>query len=302
MENQNLDVVCFGEVLWDNLPSGRKPGGAVMNVSYHLKNLGLNSHLISRVGADQNGNDLLEELNKLKIDVNYCQIDEEHPTSTVEVNISEDNEVRYDIVFPVAWDFIDFDNRFNDLLSNSAALVYGSLSGRNEISRKTLQHLLKLAPYKVMDVNLRPPYVDPAYIADLLKYTDLLKLNLEELVILSDWYGPGCKNESDRVMLLQEKFTIGEVLVTKGSRGASYHSKEIEYHWPAYDIIVKDTVGSGDSFLAAFLSKRLTNTSIKEALNFASGLSAFITTKIGACPPYHRSDINRFMMESELKF
>lgn len=272
-----------------------------MNVAYHLNKLGLNAELISSVGNDRDGKELLKVLTELKLSIEYCQVDQEHKTSSVEVEVTNDHEMKYDIVYPVAWDYIRFEDRFTGLVKNADALVFGSLSGRNEGSRKTLYQILEMAAYKVMDVNLRAPHYDSAYVSALLEKTDLLKLNQEELGILTDWYSKSCKNESDRVSLLQDKFDIAEVLVTKGSKGATYHGIQTEYHWAAYDIIVNDTVGSGDSFLAAFLSKRLNKDYIQDTLDFAVALSAFITTQTGACPPYQRATINRFMIDQQHK-
>lgn len=301
IRKEKLKVICFGEVLWDNLPSGRKPGGAVMNVAYHLKNLGLDAELISRVGDDADGEALLAELVKLNLGIDYCQKDRMYKTSTVQVEVSNDHEMKYDIVYPVAWDYIEFQDRFADLVYAADALVFGSLSGRNETSRNTLYQLLEQSKYKVMDVNLRIPYYNESYVSNLLGKTDLLKLNLEELGILTDWYSKNCRTESDRVTFLQDKFGIAEILVTKGANGATYHGNKEEYHWSAYNIEVNDTVGSGDSFLAAFLSKRLIEDNIQEALDFAAALSAFVTTQKGACPPYQRATINRFMINEHLK-
>lgn len=291
----SLQVVCFGEVLWDNFPSGKKPGGAVMNVAYHLKNLGVNSHLISRVGSDQNGTELIQVMKDSGVDTTFVQLDQVHKTSTVEVTTDQDNEVRYEIVKPVAWDYITFENPHIRLVAQADAIVYGSLSGRCETSRETLAQLLALASYKVMDVNLRAPDYEPEYIAALLHQTDLLKLNLEELTIISDWFSKDCQTETARIELLRNKFDIPEIVVTKGSKGASYYGDQTEHHWSAYAIQVADTVGSGDSFLAGLLAMKLSNEYINDTLDFAVGLSAFITTKAGACPPYKIADVNKFI-------
>lgn len=291
----SLQVVCFGEVLWDNFPSGKKPGGAVMNVAYHLKTLGVNSHLISRVGADQNGAELMQVMKDSGVDTTFVQLDQEHKTSTVEVTTDQDNEVRYEIVKPVAWDYIAFENPHIRLVAQADAIVYGSLSGRCETSRATLAQLLALASYKVMDVNLRAPDYDPEYISALLHQTDLLKLNLEELTIICDWFSQDCQTETARIELLRNKFSIPEIVVTKGSKGASYYGDQTEHHWSAYAIEVADTVGSGDSFLAGLLAMKLSDEYINDTLDFAVGLSAFITTKAGACPPYKIADVNKFI-------
>ena len=293
MSERTKYAVCYGEVLWDNLPGGKKPGGAPMNVAYHLKKCGINSYLISRIGNDQNGEELKRVLQGLDINDNYCQVDETQPTSLVEVVISPENEVSYDIVYPAAWDFIAFEEQLKPLVANADAFVYGSLSGRNNVTRETLSQLLDLSTFNVFDVNLRAPFYEEAYITFLLEKTNLLKLNLQELNLLAGWSQESYNKESDKVKFLQEKFAIKEIIVTKGSAGASYYDETTQLHHDAYPIQVKDTIGSGDSFLAAFLSKKLNGE--PDTLKFASAVAAFVTTQPGACPPYTILDIQQFL-------
>lgn len=300
MEKNKQKVVCFGEILWDNLPGGKKPGGAPMNVAYHLNQLGIESTLISRVGNDNEGFELLKVLEKRGISLDYCQLDRNYKTSQVEVVINNNHEVSYDIVFPVAWDFIEPHQRYISLLQEANALVFGSLVTRNKTSRDTLELLLESPVYKVFDINLREPYIDKETITQLLHKTDLLKLNLHELEIIGGWYNSSFKRDEDKVAILHNEYNIKEVIVTRGSSGASYFSEDIHYHYPAYKVKVNDTVGSGDSFLAAFLYKKLSGENLEETLDFASAMGAFITTQTGACPHYSRSDLNRFQFNSEI--
>lgn len=290
-----IKVMCFGEVLWDNLPTGRKPGGAPMNVAYHLHKLGIDSSVLSRIGRDRNGKDLLDVLTQLDIDTANIQIDDFNKTSTVEVNISTENEVEYDIVFPVAWDFIELEAVFEEQTANADAFVFGSLAGRSTVTRTTLNKLLDIATFRVFDVNLRDPYFEKGYVRSLLRKTDLLKLNQHELSLIVSWFSYSSRDEKSQIKLLQDEFGIKEIIVTKGAQGASFYVENQVYHQPAYQILVKDTVGSGDAFLAAFLSKRHTNLPIETCLSFAAGLSAYVTTKSGACPAYSMIDLNKFI-------
>lgn len=301
MKNITPHVVCFGEILWDNMPGGRKPGGAPMNVAYHLNQLGIDSTLISKVGSDQNGEDLLKFINEKGLSTEFCQKDPVYNTSTVEVSIGADHEVSYEIVAPVAWDFIMPEDRLENLVSLADALVFGSLAVRNSVSFKTLQTLLEKARYRVFDVNLREPHFTKEVIALLLHQTDLLKLNIHELILISAWFGTTCQSEWERIKVLQELFGIKEIVVTKGVAGATYYIAEAQRNYPAFPVEVNDTVGSGDSFLAAFLSEKLRNKDIHESLNSASALGAYVTTQAGACPEYKRDDLNRFTWQNELK-
>ena len=301
MENMAPHVVCFGEILWDNMPDGRKPGGAPMNVAYHLNQLGINSTLISKVGTDQNGRDLLKFINKKGLSTEFCQKDAVYKTSTVEVNIGADHEVKYEIVAPVAWDFIGPEERLGDLVSAADAFVFGSLAVRNTVSLKTLQILLEKANYKVFDVNLREPHFSKESIALLLHQTDLLKLNIHELNLISTWFDNSCQSEWERIRVLQEQFKIKEIIVTKGAKGATYYTESAQFNFSSFPVEVNDTVGSGDSFLAAFLSQKLTNGDVQESLTSASALGAYVTTQSGACPEYTKYDLDRFIWEIELK-
>lgn len=272
-----------------------------MNVAYHLNHLGIDSTLISKVGSDQNGEDLLKFINEKGLSTEFCQKDAVYNTSTVEVSIGADHEVSYEIVAPVAWDFIVPEDRLENLVSLADALVFGSLAVRNSVSFKTLQTLLEKARYRVFDVNLREPHFTKEVIALLLHQTDLLKLNIHELILISAWFGTTCQSEWERIKVLQELFGIKEIVVTKGVAGATYYTAEAQRNYPAFPVEVNDTVGSGDSFLAAFLSEKLRNKDIHESLNSASALGAYVTTQAGACPEYKRDDLNRFTWQNELK-
>jgi fructokinase len=300
MANIKRKVVCYGEILWDNLPSGKKPGGAPMNVAYHLNQLGIESCLISKVGSDRNGEELLAFLETKGLSRKYCQIDKTYPTSTVEVLIGEDNEVKYEIIKPVAWDYIKENEEISTLTENADAFVFGSLATRNLTSYNTLLSLLDKANYKVFDVNLRAPHYSVSGIADLLSKSDLLKLNIHELNLIASWFFSNCKTEWKKIENLQNKFGISEIVVTKGSSGATYYTENEQYYYPAYKVIVNDTIGSGDSFLAAFLLKKLEHADINDMLSYAAALGAYVTMHSGACPEYKQNELNYFIWKTEL--
>jgi fructokinase len=296
----NRKVVCFGEILFDILPTGKKAGGAPMNVAYHLHTLGINSVMISKVGNDKNGAELLQFLNKMGLSTDYCQIDKTAQTSEVLAKILDNHEVTYDILYPVAWDYISWDEKFDSLLADADAFVFGSLSARHEITRETLFRMLEKQVYKVFDVNLRVPHYSKEIIGELLERADLVKLNLHELKLAAQWFEGAAKTEFECINALQEHFEINEIIVTKGSRGASYYTPSLRYDYPAYRVEVNDTVGSGDSFLAAFLSKKLKGAALETTLEYSAALGAYITMQSGACPDYSELDLERFLWKNEL--
>jgi len=298
--NKSIQGICFGEVLWDNLPTGKKLGGAPLNVAYHLNKLGVRTRMLTRIGQDENGVELLALCRQLGIPTAFFQQDVHLPTSTVEVSLDADRNVQYDIVYPVAWDHIVAGEAELAAVAEADFLVYGSLACRDEVSFGSLQLLLKKAAFRVMDVNLRAPYFGPERLHQLLLEADLVKMNAEELQIISEWNGAMSDHtDQQRVDLLLERFSIQEAIVTYGASGAVYHHKaaNISYHFPALKVQVEDTIGSGDSFLAAFLSKRFlmaAGITLEEVLEFAATLSGFVTQSSGACPAYSEADIHRF--------
>ncbi|MNX33119.1 2-dehydro-3-deoxygluconokinase [compost metagenome] len=292
--------MCFGEVLWDLLPGGKKPGGAPMNVAYHLHKLGLKSHMISSVGQDEAGLELLDFLKSIELPLTYIQQDALHQTSAVQATVGDNHEVSYDILFPVAWDFIRWEPAHEQLISNADAFIFGSLGSRNETSREALLKMLDYAKYRVFDVNIREPHYTQDFVIKLLDKCDLVKLNLAELEMIAGWFNPACINELERIELLFERFNFQEVIITKGGKGATYYTETIRYDYPAYPVDVQDTVGSGDSFLAAFLAMKLSDEPLEEVLNYAVAMGAFVTAQSGACPEYSKFDFDRFIWKRSL--
>lgn len=278
-------IVCYGEVLWDLLPSGPQPGGAPMNVAYHLHKLHCDPAMISRVGNDDRGRQLLEYLHGKGVCTDYIQVDDTVPTGIVNAQQQANGDMTYDIVFPAAWDHIVADDINITLVEQAEYFVFGSLACRHPASRNTLFTLLKKARTKVLDINLRAPFYDQELIAQLLAEADILKLNNDELELVSNWYAAPADTIA-RLAFLREKFRIPVIILTMGANGAILDMGGKTYTHPGYKTAVVDTVGSGDAFLAATLSMMPGNASPEEILDFANRLAATITTYKGACPDY----------------
>jgi fructokinase len=283
--------VCFGEVLWDVLPGGAKPGGAPMNVAYHLKKQGMEPVLISKIGKDTYGNDLVAILKSQNLNLENLQIDAEQPTGIVHATPGANHEVSYDIVFPSAWDFIDYDDSLLKQVKESDYFIYGSLASRNTTSKNTLLKLLEAAQTKVLDINLRQPHYSRELVEMLLHKADFLKLNEDEVKLISGWY---LKSDDiyEQINLLQNHFYLSTVVVTRGDKGAILKKEETFFQHPGFEIKVADTVGSGDAFLAGLLAHLSKGYSASESLLYANSLGAYIATRFGACPPYELTDID----------
>jgi fructokinase len=287
----NFDVVSFGEVLWDLLPSKSLPGGATMNVAYHLRKLGANPTLITKVGIDDFGKKLVTLLSDGGLSTDYFQIDYTYPTGLVHAKTNDNNEVKYDIVYPSAWDFIEWQNEYEKLIEDAGYFIYGSLASRSKTSRETLYRLLDTTTVKVLDINLRPPHFDRSTVEHLLRKADILKVNKEELELITGWFSRFVHLE-DRIAILQEQFNLHTIIVTMGADGSIIKNGDSIHRHPGYQVQVADTIGSGDAYLAGFLSQQLKGSGIAQSLVFASAMGALIATFSGACPDYKLSEIN----------
>ncbi len=286
--NKDCKAVCFGEILWDILPDAQLPGGAPMNVAYHLNQLEVPATMISRAGDDELGRKLLEFISSKGVPTRYIQEDKTYATGTVLATVNN-NHVSYDIIQPVAWDYIEYSIPLQKLVASTAYFIFGSLVARNETSRQTLFELLESASQKVLDINLRKPHFERGTLDYLLQHADILKLNDDELEILSGWYGFS-GTDQDRIKAFRDKFHLQTVITTRGDKGAIVLQDETFCEHPGYKITVADTIGSGDAFLAGFLSKTINGASLEESVRFACGMGAFIATHHGACPVYTRSE------------
>lgn len=292
---KETQIICYGEVLWDNMPDMRRVGGAPLNVCYHLNRNGIRSQIVSQIGQDQDGWELLDALENLQVDTSHVLKSVEHPTSRVEVKILEDGAAEYDIVEHVAWDYMEYSEVVGQQIKEAYALVFGSLVARNERSRNTLFAYLDQARIAVYDVNLRPPFYDRELILSLIKRCHILKVNNDELDLVAGWIGISETSEDQQLTGLLDAFPqLSEILLTKGSQGARYFSHQEDISCPAPKVEIVDTIGSGDSFLAAFLSKKIQGHTTKMAMEHAVLLSAYVATQPGACPNYTEHTLQQF--------
>ena len=201
-------------------------------------------------------------------------------------------EMQYDIVTLSACDFIATDDDTATLVKNASHFIFGSLATRNKVSSNTLFELIESAQRKVLDINLRAPHYNRLIAESLLHKADMVKMNIHELELITGWFAK-YKKVTDRIQVIQERFQIPDLIVTMGAHGAIVNMNGQVYHHPGYVVKVADTIGSGDSFLAAFLSKQSNGASPAEALTFASALGALVASKTGGWPSYDIDEIQK---------
>jgi len=277
------EVLCVGELLWDALPAGLFLGGAPFNVACHLRAAGAAVTMVTRVGADQLGDEARRRVARFGVSTDLLQVDASLPTGFVRVSLTDDGTAAYDILEPAAWDNLETTPTLLHRAAAAQAIVFGTLAQRSAVTRDTLRRMLDTRALKVLDVNLRPRYDDREIIRDSLRRADVVKLNEEEMRRLASWLD--LRGDLQRtVAMLAETFRCRTVCVTRGPRGAVLWR---DWRWsehPGFEVEVQDTVGSGDAFLAVLLTGLLNGTDDDALLHHANLIGAYVATQHGAVP------------------
>lgn len=286
-------MLCFGEILWDFLPAGLFPGGAPFNVAYHLHRLGAQVHLVSAVGRDLLGDELLRRLSHWGLDTDAITRHQGLPTGYVVATLNDTGDASYEITPSVAWDQILINEDATRAAMQARALVFGSLAQRMPFNRAALERLLAVIPaeaWRVFDVNLRPPHDDLDLVHHLARQATLLKLNAAEAARLVDGGDEEPGREEADARALADRSGCPTVCVTAGARGAGL-LRAGSWHWESgRAVAVADTIGSGDSFLAALVTHLLTGRlSDGESLAHACRLGEWVASQRGATPAYDPS-------------
>jgi len=288
MSKEKFTVVGLGEILWDMLPGGKQLGGAPANFAYHTKSLGAESFIISSIGNDESGKEILNKLNDLGIDNQYIIIDKKHPTGSVNVTVDKNGKPDYIISENVAWDYIPFNKKYMELAQRNDAVCFGSLCQRYSVSRDTIRRFLKSTKrqcIRIFDVNLRQSYFNKENIDLTLKLSNILKLNDEELQVISTILNID-GSETDILNRLIEIYQLGLIAVTKGSNGSRLFTKQKDSLHRGYSAKIVDTVGAGDCFAAALAIGLLKEMDLDSINDFANKAAAFVCSQKGATPEF----------------
>ena len=248
----SLLVVGMGEALWDMLPEGRKLGGAPANFAYHVSQFGLDSRVVSAVGDDELGNEILANFAEKQLD---CQIEKvAYPTGTVQVTLDEKGVPCYEIKEGVAWDNIPYTPALENLAKETHAVCFGSLAQRNAVSRETIN-----------------------------RFIDQM-INDEELVVVGEMFGFADIDFQDKCWILLAKYNLKMLILTCGTEGSYVFTPGEVSFLETPQVQVADTVGAGDSFTGAFVAAILSGKTVKDAHRLAVDVSAFVCTQNGAMP------------------
>ncbi|MGO2074639.1 MAG: carbohydrate kinase family protein [Pseudoalteromonas sp.] len=291
----DISISCFGEVLWDCFDSGKRLGGAPLNMCVRINSLGIKADMISAVGDDELGKELLNEISEQSVSCTYIAVNDSKNTSTVEVTLDSSGSASYEIVADTAWDNISITDELLKKVSSDDVFVFGSLIGRSAPSLATLQQLLDVANFKVFDVNLRAPHYQLDTLIELMNQADFIKLNDDELYEIAK--AMGCKYHSleQNLAFIAKQTNTQYLCVTKGSHGALLTIKGVNYYNSGYLISVVDTVGAGDSFLGSLIYQLCSSDDAQHSVDFACAVGAMVAESHGATPKLSHRQINEFM-------
>lgn len=281
-------VVGIGEALWDCLPEGRKLGGAPANFAYHVNQFGLDSCVVSAVGSDLLGREILDIFTQKSLPWNIPVID--YPTGTVQVSLDQKGIPQYDIREGVAWDNIPLTPALQQLAKETVAICWGSLAQRNEVSRNTINAFIDAMPLtedtlKVFDINLRQHFYTKEIIENSFNKCNILKINDEELVIVSSMFDLPGENDTQKCQAILQNYGLKMLILTCGVEGSYVFTPDGNVSFQGTPKVqVADTVGAGDSFTATFVASILQGKTVREAHERAVKVSAFVCTQHGAMP------------------
>lgn len=289
-KQKNDLVVGFGEVLWDMLPSGKQIGGAPSNFAYHVDQCGLESCIISAIGEDELGKEIVENLDGKKL--NYLLEKVEYPTGTVQVTV-EDGIPSYEIREGVAWDNIPVTETLLDLAKRTRAFCFGTLGQRSVVSRQCLHDFIEAIPKDgerliICDANLRQGFYSKEILEDSMQLCNVLKINDEELITISRIFGYPGIDLKDKCWILLGKYNLKMLILTCGINGSYIFTPGHVSFLPTPSVEVVDTVGAGDSFSACLMTSLLRGCTIKDAHHNAIELAAYVCTKSGGMPKYDK--------------
>lgn len=278
-------VVGIGEVLWDRFPGGKRLGGAPANFAYHAAQLGHEGLAVSAIGPDKLGADIIFQLDRHGLPYHLDRVP--YPTGTVDVDLSNPNAPVYTINTRVAWSHIPFTDELRSIAQNCKAVCFGSLAQWGRESRASIRRFLDSCPahcLKICDINLRQHYFTKASLRESLHRADILKLNEDELDVITRLFGYKMAGEELLCRRLMRAYGLKMVILTKGIDGSIVLWKGGSSFQGTPKVKVVSAVGAGDSFTGAFIGSYLRGASIAEAHAVAVRVSAYVCTQKGAMP------------------
>jgi len=280
-------LLGVGELLWDLLPGNPQMGGAPANFACHAAALGADAAVISRVGNDALGMDLVTRLIALGVSTGLVQTDREVPTGSVDVEVQDCGQPRFTIHEGVAWDRLTTSDAAMSAAAMADAVCFGTLAQRAEPSRSTIRALLGAVrpdAFRILDVNLRQHFYSREILESSLALANVLKVNDAELPILGMLVGT---SDSPRAIIerLADSFGLKVIAYTRGEHGSLLWADGRWSDHPGIPTQVVDTVGAGDAFTAAMTLGLLVGWDLDTVNQNANAVASEVASHPGATSP-----------------
>ncbi|MBF8280473.1 MAG: sugar kinase, ribokinase family [Candidatus Magasanikbacteria bacterium] len=288
MNDRSFAIVGIGELLFDLLPGGKQLGGAPANFAYHAAALGDRGLILSRVGSDALGEEIISTLALRGLETNHLQIDAAHPTGTVQVKLDVNGQPDFTIIENTAWDNFEWTEDWEALARVADAVCFGTLAQRTLPSRQTIQKFLPTTRsecVKIFDVNLRQSYYSEELLVQSLRSADVVKLNDQEIQVVKNILALSGSSEEELARDLLNKFALDLVCVTRGARGSLFVTAKQQTEHPGFPVAVADAVGAGDAFTAALAHHYLRGSPLELMSEAANLLGSWVASQVGAMPP-----------------
>jgi len=288
----NQDVISLGEVLWDLFPEGAQFGGAPANFASHAAHLGASVSMFSAVGDDELGRKAVATLNSFNVDTTCIQTIAGKPTGTVGISLDDAGKPTFTIHQNSAWDFLTWDNAWEQRLQAADVVYFGTLSQRVDPARGAIRRAVQTAAaagaMRIVDINLRAPFYNAELVRDSIGLASILKLSLDELADVCNAFElPEPGSPSEAITQLRAAAGLELVVMTNGADGAMLATEDDVIQQPGIPAVVVDTVGAGDSFTAAFITGLLRGEPHHQILENACKLAADVCSHAGAAPRQH---------------
>jgi len=284
---ESFTLVGLGEILWDMLPTGKQLGGAPANFAYHAQALGAKGVVVSCIGDDELGKEILSQLGGLGLDCAYIAVDKAHRTGTVTVKLDENGVPDFTIHENVAWDFIPLDSALLELAGRADAVCFGALCQRSDVSRDTVRRFLKETKpdcLRIFDINIRQSYYSKDIVGAMLETSNVLKLNDDELPLVAELLDIK-GSESEILAELVARYELRLVVLTKGAEGSRLYGPDGDSECKGIPPEkIADTVGAGDAFTAAVAVGLLKGDGLEQINAHANRVASFVCSQNGATP------------------
>lgn len=283
----SLKILAVGEVLWDLLPAGRQLGGAPGNFVCHAHALGAEARLVTQIGDDALGREVLERFLEKGIPPDTLTVDQHAPTGTVSVELRADGQPTFSIHENAAWDRLSLSGASLVAAACCDVICFGSLGQRSEIARAAIRRLVRSTHancMRIFDVNLRSPFYSREVIEASLGLASVLKLNDQELPVLAEMFG--LRGGVDQILAeMLRRYDLDLIALTRGSSGSLLVTPSGRSEHPGVSTDIRDSVGAGDAFTAAMALGMLKHWHLDQISQRANEVAAYVCSQSGATPP-----------------